>query len=141
MAQTLLQSTVTRRLTVLALLLAAELVVVLAFVLLLPLLLLLPFDAVALLGALCASVHFSLSLPPLGSAMGVDPDGASEQTILVVPAIGVQLNAPLAENGSARVVVVPPVSVTGLPDTQVMGPLAAMIGALMGVVVVVVVMT
>jgi hypothetical protein len=60
--------------------------------------------------------------------------------MLAVPAIGLQLKAPLAENGSVSVVVVaPPVSVTGLPDTQVMGPLAVMIGALIGVVVVVVV--
>jgi hypothetical protein len=62
--------------------------------------------------------------------------------MLVVPEIGVHLRAPLMfPGGSARVVVVdvPPVSFTGLPGIHVMEPLAVRIGALMGVVVVVVV--
>jgi hypothetical protein len=130
----------------LALLLVAVLVLpavllaaVLFFVLVLVLVLFL--GAVAFVGPRCASMHFSLSWP-LASTGKADPEGSGEQTMLVVPAIGVQLKSPLPENRSARLVVVvvaPPVSVTGLPDTHVMGPLAVMIGALMGVVVVVVV--
>jgi hypothetical protein len=119
---------------------------VLVFALTLPVVLILPLVWALRLGSACGSVllldlearfvreadrvslHSSLNFGRLA-----DPARSSEHSRLVEPAIGMQLRSVVF------VFVVPPVSVTGLPVTQMIGPFAVRIGALMAVVVVVVV--
>jgi hypothetical protein len=99
-------------------------------------------EATGRLGAGRVIVQLSFSSLPVPPALAVA--GRIEQTRLLVPEIGVQLSPPLVGKVEVEVdvdVVDAVVSVTGLPEIQVIGPFAVMIGALIGVVVVVVVIT